>query len=122
MDVTSKLLNRGVMNIKRILGVIILVAGIAMLFTSNYIMSQVEEGKVKIADAEQKVGTAKGLFSLSPVTKELSKGKLEEADSKIEAGKGEVAHYEKMAGQLQMGGYILLGIGIIVVIFGRKKR
>ena len=110
------------MNIKRILGIVILIAGVAMVFTSHYIMGQVAEGKMKISDAEEKVGTAKGLFSLSPVTKELSRGKLEEADSQIEAGKGEVAYYEKMAGQLQVGGYILIGIGIIVVIFGRKKK
>ena len=110
------------MNIKRILGIIILLAGVGMLVASNYIKVQVEEGKIKISEAEQKVGTARGLFSLSPVAEEFTKGKLDDADAQIAEGKGQVAYYGKMASQLHVGGYILIGIGIIFVIFGRKKK
>lgn len=110
------------MNMKRILGIAILVVGVVLLFVSNYIKGQVEEGKMKISDAEKKVGVANSLFSLSPVAKEITQGSMEGANRKIEAGKGDVAYYEKLAGQLKVGGYVLILAGAVVFLIGRKRH
>jgi hypothetical protein len=43
------------MKMLRIIGILILVAGIAAILFSNYITTQVKEGKLKITQGEQKV-------------------------------------------------------------------
>lgn len=106
-----------------IAGVIFLILGIASLGFSTYIQSQVDEGKVKIAQGESKVKQGKTLFSLTPVTKELGKGITGGAEKQINEGKQKVSHYETIAERLKIAGIILLFIGggfFLVSLF--KKR
>jgi hypothetical protein len=110
----------------RILGILILLAGVASILFSNYITSQVSEGKAQIASGEKKVNQGKQLFSLNPVSKEVGKGLTQSADKKIEEGKQKVSYYENLAQQLQMGGIIgcVVGAGIFIASFlgSNKKR
>ena len=112
------------MRLMRILGFVILIAGIAAILFANYINSQIGEGKTKIKKAQKNVKQAEGLFSLNPVTKELGKGISDEAQKKIDEGKEAVAKYEKIADLLQTGGIVMtiLGAGIVIVSFLRKKK
>ena len=117
---------------KKILGVLIVLIGIAMLGGSYYIQNQVNEGKIQVASAQSKVDTGKALFSNIPVAKDvgvvgeigkgIGKGLASSAQSKIDAGSEQIRHYEKMAFGLKMGGIALIIVGIAVVFIGRKKR
>ena len=113
-------------NIKKIVGVVLCVLGIAGIIVSNYISNQVAEGKLKIAKGQSQVDQGKRLFSLSPATKEMGKGMTDSAQRKIDAGKGQVQDYETIARELEIGGIILIVAGAVVFLLGcghkEKKR
>jgi len=112
------------MRLMRILGFVILIAGIAALLFASYINSRIGQGKAEIENAQKKVKQAEGILSINPVTKELGKEISGGAQKKIDEGKDLVAKYEKIAGLLHTGGIVMtiLGAGIVIVSFLRKKK
>ena len=112
------------MTIKRIIGMIVALAGVALLFLSNYIAEQVTEGRAQISDAESQVGTGRQVFGLNPVSKQIGEKTIfNPADKKIAAGKEEVARYEVIARRAKMGGIVLIvvGFGIFIIPFKRRR-
>jgi hypothetical protein len=107
---------------KRILGFLILIAGIGALLVSNYIMEQVDEGKEKISDAETQVERGNRLFSMNPVAEEVGKGLTSGATKKINAGKEEVARYEMIAHNLKTAGFVAIGFGVLLVLLSLGKK
>ena len=114
------------MKFLRILGILILLAGIASIFFSNYITNQVNEGKIKIEKGQKTVDQSNSLFSSNPYTKQVGKEMSSSSQKKIDEGKEEVSHYEQIAQILQMSGIaaIVVGAGITIFSFfgSRKKR
>ncbi len=111
--------------IKKILGSILLLIGLAMFFMSNYIAEQVLEGRQKIAKAQGQVDTGKKIFSLSPYTKGAGNLATSPIQKKIDAGKQEVSAYDELAHQLYIGGIVVSLVGISVIVWGfrsKKKR
>jgi hypothetical protein len=109
----------------RIVGILILIAGIAAILFSNYITAQVRTGKLKISEGEKKVSQGKQLFSMSPATQEVGGMLSKSADQKIAEGKQQVGYYEQLASNLQVGGIIgcIIGAGLVLYSFvGGKKR
>ncbi len=110
--------------VKRILGIVVLIAGIAMICISNYITTQVSEGKLQVSSAQKKVDQGNQLFGQNPFTKQLGQGVTGSAQKKINAGKQTIADYEVIAQRLQTGGIICIVVGaglIIFSFFGNKK-
>jgi uncharacterized membrane protein len=112
----------GFMNIKRVLGALIIVAGIVLLYISNYITQQINQGQEEIASAKKKINQGEQLFSFNPVAKEVGKGLTSGAKKQIRAGEETIAHYTQVADWCQKGGIGLIVLGAIVVIFGRSKK
>ena len=108
--------------IKRIIGILVVLAGIALIGTSMYITDQVNAGKIQINDAQQQVDQGKSLFSKSPVTKPVGDILTNSAQKKIDAGKAEVTDYEKMASNLKISGIVVIVVGIGVVLIGNRKK
>lgn len=106
---------------KRIFGIILFIAGVAMIGASMYIKTQVLEGREQISSAQKKVDTGKGLFSMTPYTKDVGDALGKSAQKKIEAGTAEADKYEKIAGWLQIGGIVFMIGGAFMIIIGRKK-
>lgn len=110
----------------RIVGILVVIAGIGCIFFSNYITTQVNEGKIKIEKGQKKMDQSSGLFSSNPYTKPLGKGITSSGQKKIDEGKQQVAHYEELAGTLKIGGIvgIIVGAGLVIVSFfvGSNKR
>ena len=108
----------------RVLGILILVAGIASFLFSNYILGQVEEGKGKIREGEKKVQQGNQLFSLNPTTQQLGKGFTDGATKKIAQGKEQIAYYENLAATLHTVGMIgvVVGGGLFLFSFTKKKK
>ena len=108
----------------KIIGLLVLIAGIGSLLLSNYISDQVLEGKGQIASGEQKVKQGQGLFSGDPVSEQIGKQMTKGAEKKIAKGKEEIAYYEQVAEMLHTGGIImsLIGVGILIFSMTRKRR
>lgn len=106
---------------KRTLGVILLILGVALLLTSYYINNRVMEGKQKIKSTEKNVETGKNILSLNPVSKEVGKQLTKGVDEKIEQGKTQVTYYSNIAYWIKVTGIIFIVLGIILVLFGKKK-
>lgn len=114
------------MSTKRIIGIVLMVLGIASLFVSNYITEQVKEGNLKIARGQKSVDQGNKLFSMTPATKEIGKGVTGSAQRKIDSGREQVRDYEAIAQRLFIGGIIVivLGAGTFAVSFmdGNNKK
>lgn len=116
---------------KRILGILILIAGIVMILFSNYIFEQIGEGNAKIASAESKMEAGKTMFGMAPkqVTENpLYKGSTgmmtSSIQQKIDEGKHTIAYYEQVATWLKWGGWAAVIIGALLFLFsfGKKKK
>lgn len=110
------------MNTKRILGVIIVIIGIAMLFSSIYIKNKVLAGRQQISEAQSNVKQGSNILSLNPVSKEVGNVLMQGAQSQIDEGKRKADYYAQVAMWLKMSGIILIILGLLVVIFGKKKK
>jgi uncharacterized membrane protein HdeD (DUF308 family) len=110
------------MNIRRIIGILILIGGIVLIVVSQYIKARVEEGKTEISSAQKKVNQGNSLFSLSPYSQPVGKKITGSAQKKIDEGNLQVSQYEELAGQLQIGGVVLIIIGIIIIAIPRKSK
>ena len=106
---------------KRILGVALIVIGAVMLFFSDYIATQVAEGKIKIARAQSQVNTAESVFSKSQYTKPVGKVIFGGVQNKIDEGKREVSHYESLSNNLKIAGIVLIVVGAGLLLLGKKK-
>lgn len=106
---------------KRILGIVLVLIGVACLLFSNYINNQVGQGRGKIAKAQGQVNMAEGFMSLSPEAKQYGKGMTESAQGQINAGSATADMYAQRATMLQWGGIGLIVIGGLLLIFGGKK-
>lgn len=110
------------MKSKRILGILIALAGVVMILFSNYITGQVEEGKGRISSAESTVEQGNKLFSVTPESKAVGKAITGSAEKRIAEGKEQVSAYEELAKWLKIGGIGAIILGAIVVFFGGKRR
>jgi LPXTG-motif cell wall-anchored protein len=106
---------------KKFLGIILAIGGIAMIVFSFYIKSQVAEGKAKASSAQSTVDKGTWLFSQNPISKEVGKGLTNPIQKQIDEGESQISYYENMATWLLIGGIGVLIIGGAVVLISRKK-
>lgn len=110
------------MNVKKIIAIILFIVGLGMIGGSLYIKNQVEQGKIKVANAERTIDQGKVLFSINPVSKQVGDGIVKAADRKIAGANRDIAYYENLAQQLMMGGILLIIVGVVVFAFSYRKR
>lgn len=115
------------MKLLRILGLLILAAGIGCLFFASYITEQVNAGKAQINQGEQAVSKGNQLFSFNPVAQQVGKSVTNPIQKKINEGKETIAHYEHMAEMFYTGGIIGIIVGGALFLFtffckGKKRR
>ena len=109
------------MSARKVSGLVIAVVGVGSLLFSMYIKNEVAKGRGQIKDAQGKVDTGKGLFSLSPYTKDVGDALGSSAQKKIDEGKMQADAYEALAQWLQIGGIALIVIGAAVFLVPKKK-
>ncbi len=107
---------------RRIISILVILIGVAMIFGTMYIREQIEEGKQKIAHAQEKVDQGNGLFGLTPFTRPIGKEATSSIQKKIEEGQGQIEKYEQIADNLQIGGIVLIVLGTFFLFTGRKKK
>ena len=108
----------------RILGIVLVIAGVVAICFSSYINSQVAQGKIQVAQGEQKMNAGKQLFSVTPLTEKIGEGMTSGGDKKIAEGKQKIAHYQGVANSLMTIGVILIiaGAAIFIWSFFAKRR
>lgn len=110
------------MNWKQLLGAAAIVVGVIFLFLAHSIDVRLQEGRAEISRGESQVNQGRRLFSGSPVSKEVGNQLLfNSADKKIAEGKEAIQTYSILAGQLKIGGILLIIGGICVIYFFRRK-
>ncbi len=110
------------MGLKRIVGIVLFLAGVAMLITSHVITTRVAEGKIKISNAQGQVDQSNQLFSLNPYSKEAGGMITGSAQKKIDEGRHTVAYYEGLARTLQIAGIVSAIVGVGVFFLGGRKK
>ena len=113
---------RCILNTKRVVGIIVLILGVVLIFTSSYIQRRVEEGRGQIKSAQKKVDQANTYFSVTPATKEVGKVVTKPAQKKIDKGRQQVGEYGEMAHWIKIGGIVLIVAGAAVILVSRKRR
>jgi hypothetical protein len=109
----------------RIIGIILLLAGIGLYFVGNYVADEVAHGRKRISNAQKSVDRSRSITDLSPVTKDAGDMFADGAQKKIDEGKGEANEYQVMADWLHGGGIAVFVIGaglLIFSFFGKKRR
>lgn len=110
------------MNMKKIIGIAVIILGLGMIIASMNITSRVESGRIEIADGQRKVDQTNTLFSYNSTTKQIGKGFTDGGQSKINKGIKTAADYEALAERLNLWGIIFLVVGAAVVALGLWKR
>lgn len=112
------------MTARRIIGILMLMCGVALILASKYIKSQVEQGQQQINSAQAKVNQADSLLSLNPTSKQVGQVFTDSAQKKIDAGKQQVIEYTTLADRLRVSGIavFVLGLCYIILFAVWKKR
>lgn len=106
---------------RRIIGLIILIIGIALIGVSMYIKGEVAHGRRKIASAQSQVDTGTALFETNRATKGIGKDLSSPFQQRIDTARGEADVYATRAHWLKIGGIILIIIGIGAIFIPRRK-
>lgn len=109
------------MTLGRIIGLCVIVIGIASMVFANYIRGRLYEAEGQIADAKKKIKQGDQLFSFNPIAKEIGQGLTSGAKEKVRDAETTVAEYYRIAALCHNGGIALIAIGAGLVIFCRKK-
>ena len=112
------------MRSRRILGIVLLVAGIAAILFATYIDNQVAEGRIQITEAQQKVDVGTSIFSLTPQTKQATAPITRSVQSRIDQGTLTANQYEILAHGFKIGGIIAAIAGILLIgsSYTRKNK
>ena len=112
------------MKIGKILGVLFIIGGIGAICFSQYILSQVHEGKKEVKKTQKAVNLANQALSTNETANQFGRIATNSIQKKINEGKGEISDYEDMAANFNLGGWIVIGIGVIVFgysFIGKKQ-
>ncbi len=112
---------RGRMKTKITIGIICIILGAIFVGFSFYVKAKVADGQSQIKQAEKSIDTGNKLFSLTPATKDLGKGLTGGAQKKIDAGKEQIIYYSNLADMAQVGGIILMALGVGVLLIRARK-
>lgn len=109
---------------KRVLGLLSIIVGVALIVFVIYGKGQIRAAKGEISSAKKKVEQGNQLFSLNPISKQIGQGMSSGIQKKIAAGERTVEQYEMIFMWCQIGGIVLIVLGAGLILFGgrRSKR
>ena len=105
----------------RKLGIIIIILGLLGVGAGLFIKGQVDEGKIQISSAKEKVNQGHSILSLTPITKGIQNHLSAPVEEKIAAGEQQVKKYESLYKLLLICGIAVAVIGLIFCFICKKK-
>lgn len=108
----------------KILGIGLIVMGIASFIGGNYISSQVNQGKRKVRKAQSGVDAVNSASSSDPALYFFSKAATGPIQKQINEGKRDIVYYQSLAKNLDIAGWVMLVIGVTGTVwaFYRGRR
>src|SRR3989344_4000397 len=110
------------MKLKSLIAFLLTLIGVGMILFSNYISREVASGQRQIEEGQKQIDTTESLFSINPYSKEAGKIITEPGQKKIASGKQEISYYESLEKKIQMGGIILIVVGLTLYLVRFRKR
>ena len=104
------------MNIRRLIGILLLAAGIAILFYANFQKGRIAEAS---KSANEKINKGQSLFQENPVSEAVGSMVGKSMHEKVST---EVEKYRAMVMWLTIAGIIVGVIGLGMTIFSKNKR
>jgi len=108
------------MSRKKTVGLVLLIAGVALFFFSHHISAKVAEARGEIAEGQRQVDSANQIFSMSPYTKTVGGQFTGSAQSEINAGTLEANRYDQLAFQIKILGVVLVVVGAGLLFLSKK--
>ncbi len=105
---------------KLVAGILLVLIGVIMIFFSRDIARQIEEGREQVNAGQSRVDSGNALFSVHPYTKQVGQQFTRGAQQKIDAGNEQIAYYSQFVSPLQIGGIVILLLGVAFVFFARN--
>ncbi len=108
----------------KILGITLIVMGIASFVGGNYIRSQVDQGKKKVRKAQSGVNAVNSASSSDPALYFFSKAATGPIQSQINEGKKDIVYFQALAKNLDIAGWVMVIVGLTGTIwaFTRGRR
>ena len=112
------------MRLYKIIGILLIVGGIASFLFANYIRSQVDQGKHKVRKAQSAVNSANQAASGDPTLYLFSRAATGPIQKKINEGKKDIVYLQSLAKTLDIVGFITIiaGGGLTVWAFYSDRR
>ena len=104
------------MNVRRIIGLILVLAGIGGLYYANIQQARIDQGA---AEGQRKIDKGKRMFQGNPVTEAFGESVASSAERKMG---GIIAGYEQQVQMLKMGSIGVIVIGAAMLIFCSNKE
>lgn len=100
---------------KRIFGLICLILGIGMLFYAHYGNERMAQARKEIADTKIDRGLIPENPVIDPLKKEVEGSIKQKYYRKVDA-------YEPLIKFLSIGGWVLVASGVVLLVFGGRKK
>ncbi len=112
------------MRLYKIIGILLIVGGIASFIFANYIRSQVDQGKHKVRKAQSAVNSANQVASGDPTLYLFSRTATGPIQKKINEGKKDIVYFQSLAKTLDVVGFIALvaGGGLTIWAFYSSRK
>ncbi len=109
------------MKIQNMIGVVLILAGGACIFSAQRIALRVSEGVNQVNTAQNQVDSSQKIFALNPVTKQLGQPLTQSAQERIDHAHEQIEKYSLLAKKIRMIGIFLLGVGLGILVWSYKK-
>lgn len=106
--------------VKLVAGILLILIGVIMIFFSNDIADQIREGRERVSAGQSQVDTFNAPFSVHPYSRQVGQQFTRGAQSQIDAGNQQIAYYSQFVSPLQIGGIVILLLGVAFVFFARN--
>lgn len=108
----------------KIIGILLIVLGISSFIGSNYIRSQVDQGKRKVKKAQSAVNATNSATSGNATLYFFSRTATGPIQNQINEGKKDIAYFQSVAKNLDIAGWVMVGTGAFLTVwaFYRGRR
>jgi hypothetical protein len=107
---------------KKHLGIMTVLLGVVLLFSSFYIKNKVLLGKYQISKAQGALKQGNNTCSFNPLTKEFSERIVGKVQKKIDEVNKKIIFYSNLALWFKIIGIVFIVLGFLLIFIHKKKK